>query len=531
MLDSRLHRDESGIAMVAVVMGFFVVAMLAFLVMSSSERQVEDSYRVYREDRVLAATEAQLERYAALLSEDGLYYTKVVDDAERARQCTASSIPASIGVVREPGQPWADLKCTSFTYQDPAGGWYQSPLIPAANRGEEVEILMEITEPGSGAPLTVSVVGRSANASEIRSVSAEMRAESLSEYVRSSNGDLRYGAGADITGKIFANGDLDFTSGNTVHDDIFARDQIGQRSGYTTPIYLDGAVAYVGSPVSGQVPPLYNDFFETPLATFNFNAIWQQTQAVKTAACLGGGLCLVEPGANTYLIEPTVTGPGGSFRIWWHSSSVNPSSCSGVFDDDGHLDSGWNSLGTIPIPENGAVWADGDVIIGNRDIGAATARIKGSFTIYAGDNGDTIPGLPTSGQQYIIVNKSIMVDERDGSEPGGSAVGALIASGEAYLRKEAGQASGNHLTLEASLLTQGGIFRGTSCGASSASTEFTFKGSLTSQGTGAMSGTFTPRNYGFDDRLAYIRPPFFPLVNDQWWWQNWREIEIPAWAT
>ena len=185
--------------MVAVVMGFFVVAMLAFLVMSNSERQVEDSYRVYREDRVLAATEAQLERYAALLTEDGLYYTKVVDDAERARECTASPTSSSIGVVREPGQPWADLNCTAYDYQDPAVGWYQSPLIPAANRGEEVEILMEVSEPGGGAPLTVSVVGRNPGGTDVRSVSAEMRAESLSEYVRSSNGDLRYGA-ADSRG-------------------------------------------------------------------------------------------------------------------------------------------------------------------------------------------------------------------------------------------------------------------------------------------------------------------------------------------
>jgi len=517
--------------MITVVLGFVVVALLAFLVMSNSERQVEDSYRVYREDRVLASTEAQLERFAALLTEDGLYYTSQVDEAERARICTASSITANIGTVREPGQPWSDLNCTAWDYQDPVAGWYVSPIIPAANVGEQVELLMEVSPPAGANPLSVLVVGRNPVATEMRTVSAEMRAESLSEYVRSSNGDLRYGAGADITGKIFANGDLDFTAGNTVHSDIFARGRIGQRSGYTTPIYLDGAVAYAGSTVGGQNPPPYNDFFDTPLATFDFNNIWQQTQAVKTAACLGGGLCLDNPSANSYLIEPIVNGSGGAFRIWWNATSMNPGSCGNVFNDDGHLDSGWNSMGTIPIPANGAVWADGDVIVGNRDIGGNTAFLEGAFTIYAGDDNNPIPGLPTSGNQFIMVNKSILVNERDGSEPGGTAVAALIASGEAYLRKEAGQASGNHLTLEASLLTQGGIFRGTTCGASSSTTEFTFKGSLTSQGTGSMSGTFTPRNYGFDARLAHIRPPFFPLINDQWWWQNWRELQPPAWAS
>ena len=521
MRNSRLHKDESGIAMIAVVMGSFLIAMLAFLVISNSERQIEGAYRIYRDDRILAATEAQLERYAALLTEDGLYYAKKVDEAERARKCIASPIPASIGVVREPGENWADLDCTTFDYQDPTTGWYESPVIVTANNAERVEIQMELTPPADGDPLTVAIVGRNLSKTQIRSISAGMRAEALSEYVRSSNGNLSYGAGADITGKVFANGDLSFTTGNTVHADVFARGQITN-----PPIYLDGALAYVGSYRSGQSPPQYNDFANTSLATFDFNSIWQQTQAVKTAACLGNGLCLDQPGARAYLVEPI----GSNLKVWYSTSNFSSSCSNVIMASTGHSDSTWTTLGTFPIPENGAVWVNGDAVIGDRHTSGSIAYIEDSFTIYAGDNGDTIPGLPTSGQQQIIVNKSIMVAARDGSIPGGSEVAALIASGEAYLKKAAGQASGNHLTLEASLLTQGGIFRGTSCGASSATTEFTFRGSLTSQGTGSMSSIFTPRNYGFDPRLASIRPPFFPLVNDQWWWQNWRETAIPDWA-
>ena len=223
MRNSVLHRDESGFAMITVVMGFMVVAMLGFLLMSNSEREIEESYRVYREDRVLASAEAQLERYAALLTENGLYYDVRVDDAERARECTTSSIPASIGVVRQPGQAWADLQCTAWDYEDPGAGWYESPLIAGTTTGERVEIQMEVSPPSGSNPLLVSVTGRNLIGTEIRAVSASMRAESLSEYVRSSNGDLRYGAGADITGKIFANGDLDFTAGNKVHDSSRAR--------------------------------------------------------------------------------------------------------------------------------------------------------------------------------------------------------------------------------------------------------------------------------------------------------------------
>ena len=60
MRNSKLHNDESGIAMLAVVMGFVVVSLLTFLVMSLSERQVEDAYATYREDRILSSVEAEL---------------------------------------------------------------------------------------------------------------------------------------------------------------------------------------------------------------------------------------------------------------------------------------------------------------------------------------------------------------------------------------------------------------------------------------------------------------------------------------
>ena len=86
MRNNNLYADEAGIAMIAVVMGFVVVSLLTFLVMSLSERQVEDAYATYREDRILASVEAELERYAAHLTENGFYFTSKVDEAERARE-------------------------------------------------------------------------------------------------------------------------------------------------------------------------------------------------------------------------------------------------------------------------------------------------------------------------------------------------------------------------------------------------------------------------------------------------------------
>ena len=45
---ARLHRDDSGVAMITVIMGFFVVALLAFLLMSNSERQMDDAFKAIK---------------------------------------------------------------------------------------------------------------------------------------------------------------------------------------------------------------------------------------------------------------------------------------------------------------------------------------------------------------------------------------------------------------------------------------------------------------------------------------------------
>lgn len=530
MRNNNLHADEAGIAMIAVVMGFVVVSLLTFLVMSLSERQVEDAYATYREDRILASVEAELERYAAHLTENGFYFTSKVDEAERARKCTEGP---NTGTVRQPGQPWGDLACNTWDYQDPLGGWFESPLLTATTDGERVEVQLEIAPPGAGTPLQILVAGRNLTGSELRTISAEMRAEALSEYVRASNGDLHYGSNVDVYGKVYAAIDLGFRSpvGN-VHADVFAAGEIGDGT-YEPPNYLDGAIAYLGDPQPGQNPPLYNGIAGTSVDGFSFDDLWDQMLAVKSAACLGGGLCLDalgdDAGARSYMIEPLVNGAGGALRIYYSTTSFS-TSCGNIHDDDGHLDSGWNLLGTFPVPTNGAVWANGDVILGDRDLGGPIAEVEGSFTIYAGDDNTTLPGIPNSGPQYVIINKSIKIDERNGPDPGGTATFAALASAEAYFKKEAGQASGNHLEYEGSLLVQGGTFRASTCGATSTDPEFTIRGSLTSQGTGAMSGNFSPRNYRFDDRLAYIRPPYFPLINDLWQWQNWREIAPPTWA-
>ena len=62
-----------------------------------------------------------------------------------------------------------------------------------------------------------------------------------------------------------------------------------------------------------------------------------------------------------------------------------------------------------------------------------------------------------------------------------------------------------------------------------ASTLFT-SGSIATRTTGDIASHFYVRNYGFDERLEFLRPPFYPLLSDDWNYENWSEDSIPAWA-
>ena len=58
---------------------------------------------------------------------------------------------------------------------------------------------------------------------------------------------------------------------------------------------------------------------------------------------------------------------------------------------------------------------------------------------------------------------------------------------------------------------------------------FTY-GSIATRDTGAISGAFPYADYGFDERFRYLRPPFFPLLVNEWSYEDWTELPLPDWA-
>jgi hypothetical protein len=55
-------------------------------------------------------------------------------------------------------------------------------------------------------------------------------------------------------------------------------------------------------------------------------------------------------------------------------------------------------------------------------------------------------------------------------------------------------------------------------------------GSIASIGTGNLSSCLSA-DFSFDSRLATLRPPFFPVLDEGWRFTDWREIPEPCWVS
>ncbi len=542
----RLRRDERGIALLTVLSFLLVVGAIAVLLTRLAISQLNQSDFQEREDVTIAGTEAILERYAAKMTLDPLYYAHRVDEAERTRVCDADP-----SIVRNPGEDWDDT-CTSWSYIDPPDGpdadtdpdWWVHPLfdedgLPGVG-DNDVGVLIEVTPPSNGNPIQVEVVGRLGDRVNTRSISAAIDTDALSEFVRVTQADLSYGSGANITGKIYSGDDLNFHSTAWVYDDIHAEDEIQNEPNYGTSA---ASQAYDGRGEHNDI----RDVFPNPL---DFDSFWDDLTLIRSAACGGGGLCFDDADARAWMLH-FYEGPGGEARVHvWKSDYRPPSSSRGIgtssrcisreeywmiYPQTGRgsidFDDIWDDYGDYAYPANGAIWTNDHTVIGNQNYafgqdvdgdGLTDNLVAGSATVYAGT---------TSARRNIIVNADIYVQ----NWPDSFHTLGLIGSDEFVLNPRS-TGGDNLFTVTAALLAQNDKWRvARNCGTGGSnivppgSTLDVF-GSLASRSTGSASGTYSPRNYNFDDRLSYLRPPLYPLLNDRWEYVDWEENPLPTWV-
>jgi len=530
-LRSVWHQD-GGLALITVLMAITMISAVVTLLLTQSIRQLEQAEFLEREDIVLAGTEAMLERYASKMTLDPLYYLHTVDESERARQCDTAGLPTS-GSTIQPGNPW-DSKCVDWTYVDPADNdgdgspdWYVHPLLQGQTTNGDVATLLEVTPPLGSEPLRISVVGRRGQQINRRMITASIDATSLSEFFRALEGNLNYGSGAEIFGKIYTGGNVGFSTSSIVHDNVFAEGEI-----LTDPTKANSLVGFYDG--NGVTPSGHNDShlpirseIETPLV---FSDFWDDLSLLTTVACDGGDLCLDDAGTAAWMVHPYISGSTAMVQIWRTTSTPSQSGLNveqflWLKPEDPSIT--WVDWGAYPIPDNGALWANAHVVVGSRNwaggvdyngVGGNDSVLGKSLTIYAGSAAD---------RQNVIVNADLLYEDPDGNVTFG-----LIGSDEIILNPQATGSDGEFL-ISASLLAQNNTWRvPTNAGLgppSGNNWELTIDGSIATVG-GGTAGGFSVRNYLFDNRLEFLRPPFYPLLGNDWSYEDWREVPLPDWA-
>lgn len=534
---SEHRRGDEGFTMIAVVSFSLLLVFLSTALLADALSQNQDANRQKRDDQLIAAAEAVIDRYASKLTVNPAYFLQRVDESERARTCTDPAHPQN-GVEIAAGNDWID-GCAIWDYQSvPADAdWFTHPLLQSE---ENIENLIEVSPPTDGGGVEVNVVGRIPNRDQYRAISADIDAVSLAEFVRVTQNDLRYGSGAVILGKVYSGGNLEFGVGSNVGADVHAEGIIVDDDDDDCPTFQNGAVAFdsvAGNCNAGDIRTVFPD-------ALDFDSFWDDVDRLSDIACGGSGICL-NAGYEAYLVHPYTSGGVDRVEIW--GSNGNPPMHSGctastesrwwnLVHDPAVT---WVSLGTYDFPGNGVIWSDAHIVLGNRGPNPAspsgnTITVSGGLTVVAGTQ---------AAPKNLIYNAEVQY-----SDPNSFDVIGMIATDEFVINP---YSIGSDLTLElrGALLSQDDRWiisywcgdddsiwtRFAADGTpvqwdSGQYATLNVTGSIASPGSGNPSASFSPRNYGFDDRFAYLRPPFYPLLGDDWTYQNWSEDFIPDWA-
>jgi len=526
-------RSDGGFAMMTVVMGMAAMVFLVVLIYQDASREYTNAQYQRRDDSVVVGAEAMLERYAAKLTIDPRYYQNWVDEAEMPRRCTDTSSPNYDQIV-QPGNAWF-VECVSWDYD--GGSAFSHPLLDGetSKTVDDVTTLMAVGPPGpSDGGIKLTLVTDLGEFDQARALSATIEPESISEFAFLVDQDLRFGSGAVIRGKIYVGEDLNFRLSpvqGIVHRDVFAESDIGDETpNYGPPVFESGAEGFTGGGAGG-----YGDIRDIYPEPLDFTSFWDDLELIRQIACNAGGLCLSQnenPGLGlpsnptAWLIQPHVAGSVSRVTV---SAAYSNNSYYCVNSEEWwwlhSQDASWSTVGTFDVPDNGAIWVDGHAVMG---LPGDTSMIDDSFTLYAGAVG---------ARKNIIIGSNI--EYLTGTS--GSTVLGLIASDEVWVNPSS-VGSDDELHFSAAILAQDGSFQvAEDCGETGVPvlpqsggvpiSELNTNGSMAILHTGDVAQHFSPRNYGFDERLEYLRPPLFPLLGDAWDYTEWREQQLPCWAT
>ena len=394
------------------------------------------------------------------------YIAKMVDD----RLYYLHQVHPGEATRREPGGTNVAAGATwtyglTWTYPSGFNTWRTLP------NGYEYSI--QITPPSALDPTMriLSTGRRTGSVAETRVVETKIRPSSLADFYRVVDGDVSWGSGATTNGKIYANGNIDHDG--TASANMYAQGQI--TGGYAL---TSGAQVYDNDTSPDTIDEVMN-----PITFANFVTSFVDVQS----AAQSGGLYLNNPAwaawELTFNSNGTVSVRGCTKAGGQDVADVEPTSCT------------TQPGSPFQVPSNGAIYT------------AQTALIESSVA----------SGVSVNGRVTVASNVDIVVGDNIKPVSSSDDVLGLAAVTDVTIARWAPDS----MDWQCSVLAQTGTWETYTQDGSK--TLMKFRGSSATKNGGSLT-MFDTRDYGYQQDLQYLPPPWFPTVEDAYTIVLFREL-------
>ncbi len=457
----RRLAQEQGFGMVLVVVVAAMLTLISVILIDQVRGESTRSVHQVYGGTSFQAAEAGIDDYVSKLVDDRLYYLHYVHPGEATRQSGAATVAA--------GGAWTGVQ--TWTYPNGKDAWRKVPDGCVATDPQCYEYNLRVYSPDAISKyVRIVAAGRKVGATtDVRVIETYVRPSSLADYYRVVDGDVSWGTGATTNGKIYANGDIDHDGVATA--DIFAEQQI---SG--SVVMQNGAQRY-----DIDSNPNIRSKIKNPI---DFTSFLTSFADIKRAADLDG--------INMDWASPT------AWRVSFKSNgTVDIETCAQAGGQDvADAVPVCTGLQNHPVPANGAMYAEEDVIVRNAPV---SGGVKGRVTVASNDDivvADNITRV-TVGQDVL----------------------GLVAKNNVYIAKY----TPDPLTWDAGVIAQTGTWRARDWTGTLKSL-MTFRGMSATADGGSFAGMFVTRDYGYDESFLWLPPPWFPVVEDAYTVLFFREL-------
>lgn len=482
--DRRGRRRGSSLITTIALTG--ILALLVMASLSFARSGTQQTAHQGRTDIALQVADAGVNRYVSRLVEDPRYYDHFIDLAEDPRIDPT-------GVVHAPGTAWTPG--VTWTYAGPSQTWVE---LQEARFGEAAYSL-RITPPPLGSDIvTVLATGRSDRTSPrpvTRTIQSQIRPTSIADFQMISNATVKYGSTATTTGKLYSAADINhlgvaraaaYAQHWTCSSSSFACDSPSAPSS----VFQDGAYNAVTT-------PSFRDRFPTPI---DFGQFTQTRLDIKDAAT-AGGTAWNDPTASAWMIQFLAD---GRVRVWKITNTPDIGRQIGT--------NGYQCPVTVNVPANGTMYFEQSVIVSD-----GSTRVD-NCNQTAGPRDSVVNGRVT-----VATKANVYIGGNINYQSSGDDVLGLIAGGEVIIAKY----TPRNLTWRAASLAQSGLWRTNDGAADGLHDSMLYIGSQTTY-AGGYASMFDSRQYQWDQTLARLRPPLYPILEGSWETFYWREVLPPA---